>query len=188
MQSAEQAFENRVSLVTGAAARVGAATARRLHSAGGRVVIHCARSRASADTLCAELNQKRPLSAAVVQGDLTRLEEIERIGEEAGNAFQRLDFLVNNASTFYATPIGQTTIEDWDDLIGVNLKAPYFLVQKLAAELRDRRGAIVNLADIYAERPLAEHPVYCAAKAGLLAKRRDARCNSLARQSTGRRS
>jgi len=177
MQSPDQAFENKVCLVTGAAARVGAAIVRRVHTAGGRVVIHCGKSRADAERLRDELNGLRPSSAAVVQGDLTRLEDIERIGEQALDAFQRVDFIVNNASTFYATTVGQTTEDQWDDLIGVNLKAPYFLVQALAAELVRRRGAIVNLADIYAQTPLAEHPVYCATKAGLLAMTR-----SLARE------
>ncbi len=119
--------------------------------------------------MAASLNASRPDSASVIRGNLLDRDELQAVAEQSLAAFNRVDFVVNNASTFFATPIGSTSEADWDNLVGVNLKAPYFLVQALADELRERRGAIVNLGDIYANRPLQDHPVYCAAKAGLLA-------------------
>lgn len=162
-------FSEKVCLVTGGATRVGAATVQHLHGAGCHVIVHCNESRTKADALCESLNAGRPASAAVIQGNLLNNDGLKAIAGEALAAFDRIDFVVNNASTFFATPVGSTSEADWDNLMGVNLKAPYFLIQALAPELRQRRGAIVNLGDIYANRPLQGHPVYCAAKAGLLA-------------------
>lgn len=154
-------------LITGAARRIGAAIARELHGAGARVALHCNHSRAQADRLAAELNGARAGSAAVVQGDLLDLAGLPRIVEEAAGAFGRLDGLVNNASSFYATPFGAIAAREWEDLMGTNLRAPFFLAQAAAAHLARARGAIVNVVDIHAERPLANFLVYSVAKAGL---------------------
>ncbi len=154
-------------LITGAARRIGAAIARTLHGAGARVVLHCHHSRAEADAMAAELERARAGSCAVVQGDLLDLAQVERIVAEAAGAFGRLDALVNNASSFYATRFGAITARDWDDLIGSNLRAPLFLAQAAAVHLRAAHGAVVNVVDIHAERPLKDFAVYSVAKAGL---------------------
>ncbi|HXN16578.1 MAG TPA: SDR family NAD(P)-dependent oxidoreductase, partial [Usitatibacter sp.] len=137
-----------VVLITGAARRIGAAIARRLHGDGARVVVHCYRSRAHADALAQEFNRARAHSCAVVQGDLLDIERLPSLVEEAASAFGRLDALVNNASSFYATPFGSIGAREWDDLIGTNLRAPLLLAQAAASHLRAQRGAIVNLVDI----------------------------------------
>jgi pteridine reductase len=154
-------------LITGAARRIGAAIARTLHAAGARTILHYHRSRAEAEALGAELNGLRRGSCALVQGDLLAAEGLERIAREAAAAFGRLDGLVNNASSFHATPIGRITPADWEDLIGTNLRAPLFLAQAAAPHLAAARGAIVNIVDIHAERPLPGFAVYSVAKAGL---------------------
>jgi pteridine reductase len=154
-------------LVTGAARRIGAAIARRLHGAGARVALHCHRSRAEADALARELEAARPGSVTVVQGDLLDVDALPRIVEEAARAFGRLDGLVNNASSFYATPFGKIGTREWDDLMGSNLRAPLLLAQAAAPRLREAKGAIVNIVDIHAERPLKDFVVYSIAKAGL---------------------
>lgn len=154
-------------LVTGAARRIGAAIARRLHAGGAKVVLHCNRSRAEADRLAAELNGARAGSCAVVQGDLLDVPGLARIVDEAAAAFGRLDALVNNASSFHATPVGAITLADWEDLIGTNLRAPLFLAQAAAPHLTKAKGAIVNVVDIHAERPLKNFVAYSIAKAGL---------------------
>ena len=154
-------------LITGAARRIGAAIARRLHAAGSRVVIHCNRSRAEADRLAGELNGARAASCAVVQGDLLDISAYERIVAQATQAFGRLDALVNNASSFHPTAFGEIGPAQWDDLVGSNLRAPLFLAQAAAPALKKARGAIVNLVDIHAERPLPGYLVYSVAKAGL---------------------
>jgi pteridine reductase len=156
-------------LVTGAARRIGAAIARELHAAGARIVAHCNRSRSEADALAAELNARRGGSCAVVQGDLLDAQTPARLVAAAHAAFGRLDALVNNASSFHATPFGAVSARDWEELMGTNLRAPLFLAQAAAPHLRAARGAIVNIADIHAERPLAGFVVYTAAKAGLAA-------------------
>ncbi len=154
-------------LVTGAGVRIGAAIARRLHDAGAGVAVHYRSSATPADSLVAELNSLRPGSAFTVQADLldtARLPElIGRVLKAAG----RLDILVNNASSFYPTPLADVTEAQWEDLIGTNLKAPLFLAQAAVDELRRRRGNIVNIVDIHASRPLRQHVVYGPAKAGL---------------------
>jgi pteridine reductase len=154
-------------LVTGAARRIGAAISRRLHAAGARVVVHCHRSRAQADILAAELNAQREASCAVVQADLLDLDALPLLVDEAAHAFGRLDGLVNNASSFYPTPFGAIGAGEWDDLMGSNLRAPLFLAQAAAPYLRESKGAIVNLVDIHAERPLRDFVVYSIAKTGL---------------------
>lgn len=156
-----------VALVTGAARRIGAVIAATLHAAGYRVVIHCRRSVNEADALAARLNAARPDSALVLCAELLDHDAIATLGEKAANAWGRLDLLVNNASSFHPTHIGATTHEQWNDLIGSNLAAPYFLVQATAPFLAASHGAIVNLVDVHAQRPLAGHAVYSTAKAGL---------------------
>ncbi|HXZ49228.1 MAG TPA: pteridine reductase [Usitatibacter sp.] len=160
-------MRDRAVLVTGGARRIGAAIARRLHGAGVRVALHCHRSRAAADTLAAQLNAARAGSCAVLQADLLDLAALGSLVEGAAGAFGGLDGLVNNASSFYATPFGSVGLSQWDDLLGTNLRAPFFLAQAAAPHLRAARGAIVNVIDIHAERPLPGFPVYSAAKAGL---------------------
>jgi pteridine reductase len=154
-------------LITGAARRIGAAIARALHREGARVVLHCNRSRAEAERLAAELNAARAGSCFVVQGDLLDAPGLPRIVAEAAAAFGRLDALVNNASSFHATPFGSIGETEWADLIGTNLRAPLLLSQAAAPHLRRSRGAIVNLVDIHADRPLRNFLVYSVAKAGL---------------------
>lgn len=157
--------EGRVALITGAAQRLGAATARHLHENGWRVLLHCRLSRERAAELAVEFNAVRRDSCRVLQADLARSEEMQRLAEEAEAAWGRMDALVNNASSFYPTPIGETTGEQWEDLFASNARAPFFLAQALAPALRRQQGAIVNLIDIHAERPLRHHTVYCMAKA-----------------------
>jgi len=154
-------------LVTGAARRIGAAITRALHACGARVVLHCNRSRAEADALAAELNRQRPGTCTVIQGDLLSLERLPALVEQAAAAFGRLDGLVNNASSFYPTPFGSIDARQWDELIGSNLRAPLFLAQAAAPHLRKTRGAIVNVVDIHADRPLKDFVVYSIAKSGL---------------------
>jgi pteridine reductase len=157
-----------VVLVTGGARRLGAAIARTLHADGARVLIHHRASQADAAALAAEFNAARAGSAATHAADLMDVAALPGIVAAAITAFGRLDVLVNNASTFYPTPLGEITPQAFDDLIGTNLRAPLFLTQAAAHELRLRRGLVLNLIDIHAFRPLKRHPVYCAAKAGLL--------------------
>lgn len=154
-------------LVTGAAKRIGAAIARGLHAAGANVVIHYHSSSADADTLVAELEAERPGSAFAVRADLTDVRAIRELVESVIGRTGRLDILVNNASTFYPTPLGSVTEAQWDELIGSNLKAPLFLCQAALPALRDAKGVIVNIVDVHAQRPLRNHPLYGAAKAGL---------------------
>ena len=154
-------------LVTGAARRIGAEIARRVHAAGANVVLHCHRSREEADRLANELQARRAGSCRVVAHDLLDVDGLAGFVERAVAAFGRLDALVNNASSFHATPVGSITVRDWDDLIGTNLRAPLFLAQAAAPALRRSRGAIVNIVDIHAERPIKDFVVYSVAKAGL---------------------
>lgn len=158
----------RTALVTGAGRRVGAAIARALHAAGANVVIHYRSSRAEAESLAGELNRLRAQSALALHADLLELDRHPRLIADAIAAFGALDVLVNNASTFYPTPLGSITSAAWDDLMGSNLKAPLFLSQAAAPALRARRGLILNLVDIHGLRPLPEYPVYSTAKAGLI--------------------
>src|SRR5687768_13680000 len=160
-------MQDGVVLVTGAARRIGAAIARKLHAAGANVVLHCHRSRADAEHLRDQLNDERGASCAVVQADLLDLRAFPGLVEDAARAFGRLDALVNNASSFYPTPFGTIGEDEWTDLVGSNLRAPLFLSQAAAPLLRESRGAIVNLVDIHAERPLKDFVVYSVAKAGL---------------------
>ncbi len=158
----------KAALVTGAARRVGAAIAQALHAAGASLVLHYRSSGDEADALARELNGIRPGSALLAQCDLLEGGAVQQLAHTAATAFGGLDILVNNASSFYPTPLGDIDEEDWNDLIGTNLKAPLFLAQAAAPALRERSGLIVNLADIHGMRPLRRHPVYSVAKAGLI--------------------
>lgn len=166
-QSNGNGREGKRVLITGAARRVGAQIARRLHEAGMDIVIHYRGSRDEADALARSLNAARADSAALVKGDLLDIAGLPALAEAAAGAFGGIDALVNNASTFYPTPVGSITEEHWDDLIGSNLKGPLFLSQALAPQLTEHGGCVVNIVDIHAIRPLKGYPVYCAAKAGL---------------------
>jgi len=157
-----------VILVTGAARRVGAAIAVALHAAGARIALHARRSFLDAEALAARLNDVRANSAMVVQADLLDTDALEPMVMQVVDHFGRLDGLVCNASSFFPTPLGQITQTDWHDLVGSNFKAPLFLAQAAAPYLRATEGAIVNITDIHAERPLAGYPLYAAAKGALL--------------------
>ncbi|MEM6639321.1 MAG: pteridine reductase [Pseudomonadota bacterium] len=159
-------LDQRVVLITGAARRVGAASARYLHNLGARIAIHYRASSTDADALAAELNATRPDSAIAVQADLINLDTHAALIERVVSAFGHLDVLVNNASTYYPTPVGTMTDAHWNDLMGSNLKAPLFLSQAAAPALAARRGLIVNIEDINASRPLKSFTLYCCAKAG----------------------
>ena len=159
---------DKVALITGAAHRIGAETARTLHAEGMRLVLHYRHSRKSAQALQKELNDKRADSVILVQADLLSNNVMPKLVEETITAFGQLDVLINNASSFYPTQIGKVSEEQWDDLIGTNLKAPLFLSQAAAASLRKSKGCIVNIVDVHADRPLKAYPVYSTAKAGLV--------------------
>ncbi|TDF41581.1 pteridine reductase [Alteromonadaceae bacterium M269] len=159
---------SKVAFITGSAKRIGACTAKRLHKAGYNIVIHCNSSVAAADELKQTLNNLRPESAVVIQGNLTDYEQLPSIAEKAKSAFGRIDVLVNNASAFYPTPIGTVTLSDWNQLIGSNAQAPLFLSQRLKDELTMNNGVIINMTDIHAAKPLASHTVYCMAKSALV--------------------
>ncbi|MCG8379427.1 MAG: SDR family NAD(P)-dependent oxidoreductase, partial [Proteobacteria bacterium] len=156
---------SRTVLVTGAAQRIGAAVVRHLHGRGMNMVIHYHQSKQSAEDLADELNDQRDDSAYLVQGDLRDVDSYRAIIESALSFKQRLDVLINNASSFYPTPVGSITSDDWHDLITVNMQAPLFLSQQAAEHLGKVEGCIINMTDIHADRPLREHTVYCAAKA-----------------------
>jgi pteridine reductase len=156
-------------LITGAAKRIGAACARLLHDQGCNVVLHYKSSKQDAELLCNELNQKRHNSAILTQGSLRNMDELAAIAQVASSSWGGLDVLINNASAFYPTPFANTNEEQWDDLLGSNLKAPFFLSKALSECLTKRAGCIVNIVDIHAERGLPDYPVYSIAKAGLVA-------------------
>ena len=161
------ALRDQVVLITGGARRVGADSARTLHAAGANILIHYRSSAAAAIALADEFNRMRPHSAAIFAAHLLNADAPEKLVAATLLEFGRLDILINNASSFYRTPVGQITLPQWDDLIGSNLKAPLFLAQAAAPSLRAERGLIINMVDIHALRPLKAHPVYSAAKAGL---------------------
>jgi pteridine reductase len=158
----------KVALITGAARRVGAAIARRLHADGYNLALHFRHSQAEMDALRAELNGLRAGSIISLQADLAEFDRLPELVANTVGHFGRLDALVNNASGFYPTPIGTAMPSQWDELFASNARAPLFLSQAAAPHLRAVHGAIVNLADIHGEKPLANHPIYCMAKAALL--------------------
>ena len=170
-------LQGKVVLITGGARRVGAAICRRLHAAGANLVIHYRTSAAEARALNSELKAHREGSVVLAQADLLKMSALNGLVKETVKAFGRLDAVVNNASSFFPTPVGEINEQSFDDLIGTNLKAPLFLAQAAARELRKTHGCIVNIIDIHAEMPMKSHVVYNAAKGGLLALTR-----SLARE------
>jgi len=162
-----QQTQNKTALITGGAARIGAEIARTLHDAGMNIVIHYRSSEDKARALCDDLNSKRENSAACLQADLHDTPALTPLVDQAAAIWGRLDVLVNNASSFYPTPVGEITEAHWDDLMGSNLKAPVFLSQAATPHLHKTQGCIINIVDVHGFRPMKEHPVYCAAKAGL---------------------
>jgi pteridine reductase len=165
----ESAVQGKVVLITGGAKRVGAAICRRLHAAGANIALHYRSSMQEAQDLQAELNELRADSVLCVQADLLDMPALPLMVEKAVQHFGRLDALINNASSFYAMPLADIAEQHWLDLIGTNLKAPLLLAQAAAPELRRNHGAIVNIVDIHAERPMHGHLLYSVAKAGLSA-------------------
>lgn len=163
----EQKLAGKAVIVTGAARRVGAAIARRLHGAGAVLLLHYKNAEPYAKVLQAELNAARKDSVVLVQADLLDIAGLTEIVRNCVARFDRLDALVNNASSFFPTTMGDITEQHWDDLIGTNLKAPLFLSQAAAPHLKKTGGCIVNITDIHAERPLKNFIVYSVAKAGL---------------------
>jgi pteridine reductase len=161
-------LEGKVVLITGGARRVGAAIACRLHAAGARLVVHYRSSAGEARALKADLTAQRADSVVLVQGDLLKVANLAGLVKDAVKAFGRLDALINNASSFYPTPLGEITDKEWDDLVGTNLKVPLFLSQAASRELRKSHGAIVNIVDIHAEFPMKNYLVYNVAKGGLV--------------------
>lgn len=157
----------KTALVTGGSKRIGAVISRLLHEAGYNVIIHCRLSQQTADELAEELNNIRPDSATVIQADLNIETIYNHLIKQAFQCWNRLDVLINNASSFYPTPIGSVTLDDWNNLLNSNMKAPLFLAQAAAPHLKQVQGNIINMIDIHAQRPMKDHPVYCAAKAGL---------------------
>jgi pteridine reductase len=160
-------LDGRWALVTGAAKRIGAVIARTLHAEGANVAIHYHSSADAARELVAELERERRGSAFSVAADVRDVSALERMAHDVVERAGRLDVLINNASNFYPTPLGTVTEQQWNDLVGSNLKAPLFLTQALLPDLRAARGVVVNIVDVHAQRPLRDHPVYGAAKAGL---------------------
>lgn len=156
-----------VALITGAARRIGAGIARSLHAAGYDLALHYRNSSAEMQMLAAELEAARPDSTLTLQADLAEFDRLPELIARTIGRYGRLDALANNASTFRSTPLGTITPAQWDELFASNARAPFFLAQAAAPHLKAARGAIVNLVDIYAERPLRGHAVYCMAKAAL---------------------
>lgn len=161
-------MQGKVVLVTGGAKRVGAAICRRLHAAGANLMLHYRTSAGEARLLQAELNHQRKESVSLIQADLLDLGKLPSLIDQTVQSFGRLDALVNNAATFYQTPIGEISAEDWENLIGADLRAPLFIAQAAAPALKKTQGAIVNITDIHAERPLKNYVLYSIAKAGLV--------------------
>ena len=181
MPEQNQSLTGKTVLITGGARRVGAAIARELHAAGANLAIHYRKSAADAEALAQELNGTRPGSAATVQAELLEVARLPALVEFAVRSFGGLDVLVNNASTFYATKVGEITPAAFDDLLGTNLKAPMFLSQAAAPALRKSHGLILNIVDIHALRPLRQlHRV-------LHGQSRIAHAHAVARQGTGTR-
>ncbi|MGI9202067.1 MAG: pteridine reductase [Woeseiaceae bacterium] len=160
-------LSGKLALVTGAARRIGATICRHLHADGANIVVHYRGSAAEANALCDELNERRSGSAISLQADLTDIAALPALITATSEWHGSLDILINNASSFYPTPLGEVTEQNWNDLLGANLKAPLFLSQAAMPMLRASRGVIINIVDIHAQRPLRNHAVYGSAKAGL---------------------
>jgi pteridine reductase len=164
----EANLQNKIVLITGGAKRVGASICRLLHANGANLMIHYRSSVNEARVLQAELNLQRPNSVAIIQGDLLNLSVLPSLINETIKHFGKLDVLINNASSYYPTEIGDIQEEQWQDLMGSNLKAPLFLSQAAAVELRKQQGCIINITDMHVERPKKGYIVYSVAKAGLV--------------------
>lgn len=160
-------MSNPVALITGAAKRIGKATTETLHQQGFNVIIHCHKSTAHASELAHKLNSERSNSAHVIVADLLDIEGFADMARQVTSQFGRLDLLINNASSFYPNIITESTVDQWDDLMTTNLKAPFFLIQALKNTLEKNNGCVINMVDIHAERPLLGYSIYCMAKAGL---------------------
>lgn len=160
-------LHNKTALITGGARRIGATIGRALHARGMNLALHYRSSVAEAEKLRDELNIQRPNSILLLQGDLLNTVHLPGFIERIIDRWGRLDLLVNNASSFYPTPLDKATETQWEDLMGSNLKAPFFLAQAAALYLREVKGNIINIIDIHAQRPMNEFAIYCAAKAGL---------------------
>jgi len=158
---------NQVALVTGGARRIGAEITRQLHAKGLRIILHYNSSSTEAQALADELNQQRTDSVRIFSFNLLETESTDQFIKEVVKQWGRLDVLVNNASTFYPTPMSEISSTQWDDLLGVNVKAPLFLSNSCASYLAENKGCIINIVDIHADRPLKDYPIYCIAKAGL---------------------
>ena len=156
-----------VALVTGSAKRIGAEVVRKLHAQGMNVILHYNGSQQLAEHIANELNAIRPDSLSLIQHNLLDFEQLNEFTQRVLRCYGRLDVLINNASSFYPTPMDEITHQQWDDLIGVNLKAPLFLSHALASELKSNAGNIINIVDIHSGRPLKDYPIYSVAKAGL---------------------
>jgi len=154
-------------MITGAARRVGAELVRQLHHAGMNIILHYRSSDQDAMALAAKLNTARKNSVKLIQADLKQYEKLDELISQASVLFDGIDVLINNASSFYTTSLQEINEESWDDLLGVNLKAPLFLSKAAAPYLKSRHGCIINIVDIHADRPLKDYPLYCIAKAGL---------------------
>jgi pteridine reductase len=157
----------KTALITGGTRRIGATIARALHAAGMNLTLHYRASVGDAFALRDELNGQRPDSVMLVQADLLDTARLPTLVEATVGHWGRLDLLLNNASSFYPTPLADATPAQWEELLGSNLKAPFFLAQAAAPHLHAVQGNIVNLVDVYAQRPLDRHPIYSIAKAGL---------------------
>lgn len=158
----------KVVIITGAARRVGAELVRHLHHAGMNIVLHYRSSEKDAIALADSLNAHRTASVKLLKGDLKDYQHIPNLIEQSIGLFGRIDALINNASSFYPTDLQAVNEDIWEDLVGVNLKAPLYLTQALAVELKQRKGCIINIVDIHGDRPLKNYPVYSIAKAGLI--------------------
>ncbi|MES9942410.1 MAG: pteridine reductase [Candidatus Thiodiazotropha sp. 6PLUC2] len=166
MTQNRSSLSGQTALITGAAHRIGAAIATELHNQGMDILLHYRSSKTAAENLKQQLEQQRPDSVSLLQADLNDTTQLSALIDQAEQSYQRLDLLVNNASSFYPTPMEKATEAHWEDLMGSNLKAPFFLSQAAAPLLREHKGSIVNLVDIHALRPLKSHPIYSIAKAG----------------------
>jgi len=162
-------MHEKVVLITGSGKRVGSVVAQTLHQQGWRVIIHYRSSSSEATQLIQGLNAIRAHSAVGIQADLNKMSDIEKLTDQAKNTWGRIDALINNASSFYPTPIESATEAQWDDLFASNAKAPFFLAKALIPLLKESKGSIINMVDIHADRPLPNYPIYCMAKAALAA-------------------
>jgi len=176
VQDNTEQLTSKVAIVTGAAHRIGAAIAYNLHQAGMNIVLHYRHSQEAACKVCDDLNMIRPDSAITLQADLHDHKALAPLIEQAQQQWGRLDALINNASSFYPTEVGEADEVQWDELLSSNLKAPFFLSQAAAPHLKQHWGTIVNIVDIHADRPLKGYPIYSIAKAGLVMMTKSLAC------------